>query len=69
MLYERFYEGKRTHFISKYEADLASDAVWRPGEGDKIRAQDNQDSHKISSSMRSALWRVLVSDRDPLMPE
>jgi len=45
-IYERFYEGKTKHFIPSSEVDLASDAVWEPGQGDLIRAQDKKDSEK-----------------------
>jgi amino acid permease len=62
LVYERFYEGKKRHFIPKAEVDLATDAVWKPGQGDMIRAQDEKNSDK-STTMKSALWRVLVSRR------
>ena len=60
LVYERFCEGKKRHFISKSEVDLATDAVWKPGDGDKIRAQDHKDSDKKKSSMISAWSRVLA---------
>jgi amino acid permease len=59
MIYERFCEGKTRHFVPSAEVDLASDAVWEPGQGDKIRAQDQQDSEKKESSMNLAFARVL----------
>jgi len=59
MIYERFGEGKTTHFIPSSEVDLASDAVWEPGQGDQIRAQDEKDSEKKESSMKLAFSRVL----------
>ena len=43
MAYERFYKGKTTHFVRKSEADLVSNAVWEPGQGDKIRAHLSTD--------------------------
>lgn len=58
MVYERFYEGKKRHFIPRSEVDLATDAVWKPGEGDAIRARDFKESDK--RSMNSALLRVLT---------
>ena len=60
MVYERFYKGKTTHFVRKSEADLVSNAVWEPGQGDKIRAQDKKDSEKKVSSMKTAIFRVLT---------
>ena len=60
MVYERFYKGKTTHFVRKSEADLVSNAVWQPGQGDKIRAQDKKDSEKKVSSMKTAIFRVLT---------
>ena len=59
MIYERFCEGKTTHFVPKSEVDFVSDAVWGPGQGDQIRAQDRKDSEKELSSMKLALSRVL----------
>jgi len=59
MIYERFCEGKTTHFVPTYEVDLASDAVWEPGQGDQIRAQDEKDSEKKVPSMKVAFSRVL----------
>ena len=59
MIYERFYKGKKTHFIiPSSEVDLASDAVWEPGQGDQIRAQDQKDLEKKASSMKLAFSRV-----------
>ena len=59
MIYERFCEGKTTHFVPSSEVDLASDAVWEPGKGDQIRAQDQKDSEKKGSSMKLAFSRIL----------
>ena len=59
MIYERFCEGKTTHFVPSFEVDLASDAVWEPGKGDEIRAQDQMDSEKKESSMKIAFSRIL----------
>jgi len=44
LVYERFYLGKNQHFIPKCEVDLVTDAVWKPGEGDIVRAQDRKES-------------------------
>jgi amino acid permease len=59
MIYERFCEGKTRHFVPSAEVDLASDAVWGPGQGDQIRAQDKKESEKKESSMKVAFSRVL----------
>ena len=59
MIYERFCEGKTTHFVPSSEVDLVSDAVWGPGQGDLIRAQDQKDSENKVSSMKVAFSRVL----------
>ena len=58
MIYERFWEGKTTHFIPKSKVDLASDAVWEPGQGDQIRAQDQKESEEKVSSMKLAFSKV-----------
>ena len=60
MVYERFYKGKTTHFVRKSEADLVSNAVWEPGQGDKIRAQDLEESNMKKSSTKTAIFRVLT---------
>ena len=59
MIYERFCEGKTTHFVSKSEVDFVSDAVWGPGQGDQVRARDQKDSEGKLSSMKLAFSRVL----------
>jgi hypothetical protein len=59
MIYERFVEGKTTHFVPLMEVDLKSDAVWEPGQGDEIRAQDQRDSEKKESSMKLAFTKVM----------
>ena len=59
MIYERVFEGKTTHFVPISEVDLVSDAVWEPGQGDLIRAQDQRDSENKVSSMKVAFSRVL----------
>ena len=58
-MYERFCKGKTTHLVRSTEVDLASDAVWEPGQGDQIRAQDQRESEKKVSSMKVAFSRVL----------
>ena len=49
MTYERFCEGNTTRFVLSSEVDLGSDAVWEPGQGDQIRAQDQKDSETKES--------------------
>ena len=58
-MYERFCKDKTTHLVRSTEVDLASDAVWEPGQGDQIRAQDQRESEKKVSSMKVAFSRVL----------
>jgi len=60
MTYERIFKGKTKHFIPKSEVDLVSDAVWEPGQGDQIRAQDLEESKKKTA--KSALSIVLASN-------
>ena len=60
MIYERFYEGKTTHFVPSSKVDLASKAVWEHGQGDLIRARDREESKKRKPSMTSALIMVLT---------
>lgn len=59
VIYERFYEGKKRHFIPKSEVDFVTDAVWKPGDEDVVRAQDRKDSGQ-KPSMKSALSMVLT---------
>ena len=49
MIYERFCEGKTTHFLPSSEVVLSSDAVREPEQGDRIRAQDQKDSETKES--------------------
>ena len=59
-MYERVFKGKRNIFIPISEVDLLSDAVWGPGEGDLIRAQDLEESKRRKPSMKSAISKVLT---------
>jgi hypothetical protein len=63
--YEKIFEGKTEHFVRKSEADLDSDAVWGPGQGDRIREQDREESKNREPSSKSALSKVLAPDRLP----
>lgn len=60
LVYERFYLGKNQHFIPKCEVDLVTDAVWKPGEGDFIRAQDRKESDEKKSVKSAFFARVLT---------
>ncbi|KAI0355508.1 hypothetical protein OH77DRAFT_1496201 [Trametes cingulata] len=41
--YERFWLGKRTHMVPLMEVDLDTDAVWKPGEGVKMREREAEE--------------------------
>ena len=60
MVYERAFKGKTKHFILMSEVDLVSDAVWGPGQGDRIRTQawDLEES----KNKQTALFEVLSSN-------
>ena len=60
MAYERFFLGKTNHFTSISEIDFVSGAVWEPGQGDRIRAQDLEESKNKKPSMKSAIIKVLT---------
>ena len=60
LVYERFYLGKDQHFIPKCEVDLVTDAVWKPGEGDIVRAQDRKESDVRKSVKSTFFGRVLI---------
>jgi len=62
MAYERIFERKTKHFISKLEVDLVTDAVWGPdpAERDQILAQDKEDSINKRPSMKAAIIKVLT---------
>ena len=61
MAYERVFKGKTRLFIPKSEVDLIikSDDVWGPGQGDRIRAQDEESKNK-KHTMKSAILKVLT---------
>ena len=62
MAYERVFKGKTRLFIPKSEINLLikSDGVWGPGQGDRIRAQDLEDSKSKKHTMKSAILKVLT---------
>ena len=60
MAYERVFKGKKKCFIPMSEVDLKSDAVWGPGQGDRIRAQDLEELKNKKHSMKSAILKVLT---------
>ena len=60
-MYERvFNKGETKYIIPLSEVDLTSDAVWGPGEGERIRAEDQEESKKGNSSGKSALSEVFT---------
>jgi hypothetical protein len=59
MAYERL-KGTTKHFIPMSEVDFVSGAVWEPGQGDRIRAQDLEESKNKKPSMKSAIIKVLT---------
>jgi hypothetical protein len=62
MAYERIFEGKTKHFIPMAEVDFETDAVWKPGQGDRIRAQDLEESKMKRPSMKLAIFKVLTQN-------
>ena len=60
MSYQRVFKGKMTHFIPKSKVKPVSDAVWGHGGGDRIRAQDLEESKNKKLSLKSALSKVLT---------
>jgi hypothetical protein len=60
MLYERVFEGKKTHFLSKFKVNLVDNAVWGPGEGVMIRAKDHQESKNEKPSTKLALLQLFA---------
>jgi hypothetical protein len=61
VVYERVFEGKTRHFIPKSKVDLKSDAVWEPGEGDRVRELDLEESRRKRPSMKTAFSKVLTT--------
>ncbi|KDR84458.1 hypothetical protein GALMADRAFT_56386 [Galerina marginata CBS 339.88] len=60
-IYKKFIVGKGHHFVPVSEIDFATDAVWRPGDGDAVRARDRQErEEKIQSGGQPALARAKV---------
>ena len=60
MTYERVFKKKKIHYIPLLEVDLVRDAVWEPGQGDRIREQDREESKNKKSSTKTALSKVLT---------
>ncbi|KDR69445.1 hypothetical protein GALMADRAFT_1352458 [Galerina marginata CBS 339.88] len=50
-LYEKFVTGKKYHLVLTAAIDFATDAVWRPGDGDAIRERDRQE-HEAKMSFK-----------------
>ncbi|KAF9008046.1 amino acid permease-domain-containing protein [Cyathus striatus] len=41
-IYERVFQGRKSHFVPLKEVDFVSDAVWTPGEGVDVRAREKE---------------------------
>ena len=59
-LYERFWLGRRVHFVPLHEVDLDTDAVWTPGDGARVRARDELEAKNksLSNPETSGIVRV-----------
>lgn len=61
-LYEYLWLRKRTHFVPLNEVDLDTDAVWGPGEGRRIRAEEANEKlrelEKVPRGVRRTLKQV-----------
>ena len=44
--YELFWLKKRSHMVPLTEVDLDTDAVWRPGDGARIREEEAEEREK-----------------------
>lgn len=52
--YERFYIGKKQHFVGKLNVDFETSAVWKPGEGAAILERGRKErGHRLLSDSRS----------------
>ncbi|KAI0941062.1 hypothetical protein AcW1_005123 [Taiwanofungus camphoratus] len=56
-IYERFYLKKPRHFVPLHEVDLDTDAVWRPGEGQRFRESERE--AKAKAKMEADMDRGL----------
>ncbi|KAF9235205.1 amino acid permease/ SLC12A domain-containing protein [Melanogaster broomeanus] len=55
--YERFILGERQHFVPLLEVDLETDAVWKPGDGARIREQDELETKAVVGKEMISWWR------------
>ena len=60
-LYELLWLRKRQHFVPLMDVDLDTDAVWRPGEGARVREEDQaarekRDAQDMASGRRWRVW-------------
>ena len=60
--YELLWLRKRAHFVPLLDVDLDTDAVWGPGDGVRVRAEDQaarekRDAQDLADGRR---WRVLA---------
>ncbi len=53
-LYDRFVVRSPLHFVPLMEVDLDTDAVWRPGEGQLIRAREREEIRRKEEMEGSA---------------
>ncbi|KAF9226990.1 hypothetical protein BS17DRAFT_794360 [Gyrodon lividus] len=56
--YERFSLGIRQHFVPLLKADLQTDAVWKDGDGQRIREQDELEEKALEDKVggKAMLW-------------
>ncbi|KAI1791056.1 amino acid permease-domain-containing protein [Ganoderma leucocontextum] len=59
--YELLWLRKRQHFVPIMEVDLDTDAVWRPGDGARVReedqaARDKRDAQDLAEGRRWRVW-------------
>ncbi|TBU58638.1 amino acid permease-domain-containing protein [Dichomitus squalens] len=59
--YEFFWLNKRQHFVPLMDVDLDTDAVWGPGEGLRLRQEEQEalekrDAQDIADGKRSRVW-------------
>ncbi|KAH9884943.1 amino acid permease/ SLC12A domain-containing protein [Cubamyces lactineus] len=59
-IYERFWLGQTTHLVPLLEVDLDTDAVWQPGGGEKLRAQEAEAREKRDAEDLAAGKRTKV---------
>ncbi|KAI0328228.1 hypothetical protein GY45DRAFT_1255432 [Cubamyces sp. BRFM 1775] len=59
-IYERFWLGQKTHMVPLHEVDLDTDAVWQPGGGALLRAQEQEAREKRDAEDIAAGKRTKV---------